>query len=137
MQLMPVQIQLAFTNKLQCVEYVNKLPSLLIMQGYAAASVDTVYEDSTTVFIQLFVGKKYDWKKINDERFEKFGYRIQEGFVGNTVLMKKSAIEKTGLWDERIQAADFDLYIRSKKRNLSFQEIQNQSEKAIHVLAYY
>jgi hypothetical protein len=33
-------------------------------------------------------------------------------------LMKRGAIDKIGMWDERIQAADFDLYVRSKERSL-------------------
>ncbi len=57
-----------------------------------------------------------DWEAFNQERFERFGYSVKEGFVGNSVLFKKSLIEKVGLWDERVQAADFDLYMRLKKR---------------------
>jgi GT2 family glycosyltransferase len=58
------------------------------------------------------------WEKFNEQRFQKFGNSVSEGFVGNTVVIKKSAIEKIGMFDERIQSADFDLYVRSKKRNL-------------------
>lgn len=84
-------------------------------------SVAGINETTLKGMFRLMYG---DWKKINEERFKKFEYQIQEGFVGNTVLMKKSAIEKLGLWDERIQAADFDLYIRSKKRNLEIGDIR-------------
>ncbi len=59
-----------------------------------------------------------DWEKFNEQRFQKFGSSVSEGFVGNTVVIKKSAIEKIGMFDERIQSADFDLYVRSKKRSL-------------------
>jgi len=59
-----------------------------------------------------------DWERFSQRRFSRFGNSIMEGFVGNTVMMKRSAIEKIGMWDERIQGADFDLYIRSKKRYL-------------------
>lgn len=65
-----------------------------------------------------------NWEKYAKKRFEQFGLAVKEGFVGNTVLMKRSAIEKIGLWDERIQGADFDLYIRSKKRNLEKGDIK-------------
>ena len=70
----------------------------------------------------------HNWETFTNHRFEKFGTEIKEGFVGNTVMMKRSAIEKIGNWDERIQGADFDLYIRSKKRNLEQQDI-----KPVHV----
>lgn len=65
-----------------------------------------------------------NWEKFTNSRFEKFGLSVKEGFVGNTVMMKRRAIEKIGLWDERIQGADFDLYIRSKKRNLENNDIK-------------
>jgi GT2 family glycosyltransferase len=57
-----------------------------------------------------------DWEAYSQKRFQTFGYEVKEGFVGNTVLFKRSLIEKVGLWDSRIQAADFDLYLRLKKR---------------------
>jgi len=65
-----------------------------------------------------------NWESFSRQRFSKFGTRVKEGFVGNTVMMKRSAIEKIGKWDERIQGADFDLYIRSKKRSLEVGDIK-------------
>jgi len=69
-----------------------------------------------------------DWEQFSQKRAAKFGTSIMEGFVGNTVMMKRSAIEKIGMWDERIQGADFDLYIRSKKRHLEQGDL-----KPVHV----
>ena len=69
-----------------------------------------------------------NWTNFSNKRFERFDHAVKEGFVGNTVMMKRSAIDKIGLWDERIQGADFDLYIRSKKRNLEQKDL-----KPVHV----
>ncbi len=57
-----------------------------------------------------------NWSAFFNERMVDFKYKIVEGFVGNTVLMTRRAIELIGPWDERIQTADFDLYLRSKIR---------------------
>lgn len=65
-----------------------------------------------------------NWKKFSAAQKQKFGNKVIEGFVGNTVLFKRSVIEKIGLWDERIQAADFDLYIRSKKRSMEVGDLK-------------
>lgn len=65
-----------------------------------------------------------NWVRFCNERFAQFGTQVTEGFVGNTVLMSRSAIDKVGMWDERIQAADFDLYIRCKKRALEHGDIK-------------
>ena len=60
------------------------------------------------------------WDKFCNERYLKFKNKAIEGFVGNTVIIKRSALDKIGMWDERIQGADFDLYMRTRKR---FEEV--------------
>ena len=57
-----------------------------------------------------------DWERFNRDRAQRFDGQVLEGYVGNSVLMNRRAIELVGLWDERIQAADADLFLRSKKR---------------------
>ena len=69
-----------------------------------------------------------NWEKFINSRFNTFGMQVKEGFNGNTIMMKRSAIAKIGLWDERIQGADFDLYIRSKKRSIEHKDI-----KPVHI----
>jgi len=64
------------------------------------------------------------WERFCATRMEHYNAKVGEGFVGNTVVMKRSALEKVGWWDEQIQAADFDLYIRSKKRSLEQGDIR-------------
>lgn len=59
-----LQLTTKFTNKLQCKNYVNLLPSLLQSKGYLAASVDSFYQDSATSTIQLFLGDKYVWQSL-------------------------------------------------------------------------
>jgi hypothetical protein len=39
-------------------------------------------------------------------------------------MMTRRALEIVGLWDERIQAADFDLYMRVQQRHLEQGDIQ-------------
>lgn len=65
-----------------------------------------------------------DWKIFCAERYRAFRLKAAEGFVGNTVMMTRSALEKLGPWDETMQGADFDLYLRSKKRALEQGDIR-------------
>ncbi|MBN1759526.1 MAG: glycosyltransferase family 2 protein [Chitinispirillaceae bacterium] len=58
-----------------------------------------------------------NWERWCAERFERFGEVVQEGIAGSNVIMKRSALDKVGRWDEHIQAADFDLAIRTKLRS--------------------
>lgn len=69
-----------------------------------------------------------DWEYFCNQRYVQFRHRILEGFVGNTVVMQRSALDKIGLWDERIQGADFDLYLRTKQREETHRDI-----KAVHI----
>ena len=57
-----------------------------------------------------------DWQGFCQNRQQRFRHQIKEGFVGNTVMMRRSAFDKIGTWDERQQGADFDLFLRSKTR---------------------
>lgn len=57
-------------------------------------------------------------------RFEKFSDQVIEGFSGSCILLKRSALDKIGAWDERIQAADFDLYFRTKERAMQYHDIK-------------
>ena len=65
-----------------------------------------------------------NWEKFCEKRFKQFGYTVKEGIVGNNVMMTRKAIDAIGLWDERLQSADFDLFMRSKKRALEGGDIQ-------------
>ena len=59
-----LNIQHDFNNKTNCIQYIHHLPSLLAVKGYATASVDSVWEDPSSVTIKLFAGNKYQWQKL-------------------------------------------------------------------------
>jgi len=65
-----------------------------------------------------------DWVKFCKRIFNKNGLNVVEGIVGNNVMMTAGAIEKLGLWDEKMQSADFDLFMRSKKRSLEIADMK-------------
>lgn len=65
-----------------------------------------------------------NWEAFNNKRQAHFKNKVVEGFVGNSVIFNKTALDKIGLWDERIQGADFDIYMRSKKRNLEYGDMK-------------
>ncbi|NKI93426.1 glycosyltransferase [Rhizobacter sp. SG703] len=65
-----------------------------------------------------------DWERFCRERAEQFEGLVIEGYVGNSVLMNRRAIDRIGLWDERIQAADADLFLRAKKRAVEVGDIR-------------
>jgi len=65
-----------------------------------------------------------NWEVFTKKRYQLFGNRIKEGIAGSNVFMKRSALDKIGIWDPRIQSADFDLFIRTKLRNENAADIK-------------
>lgn len=59
----------------------------------------------------------------------KYAGRIAEGIAGFNVLMTRRGWEKIGEWDERIQAADYDVFLRAKDR-----AVKQGDVKPFHVL---
>jgi len=70
-----------------------------------------------------------NWEKYILKRYSKFGDKIKEGVSGSCIVMSREAINKIGIWDERIFSGDFDYLIRSKIRNKEIGDI-----KPIHIL---
>lgn len=65
-----------------------------------------------------------DFDKFCAERYETFKDTVIEGFSGSCILIKKSAFEKIGTWDERLQVADFDLFFRTKERSIQYHDMK-------------
>ena len=60
-----------------------------------------------------------NWEKFCNSLFDKNKYKVMEGIVGDNVMMTKDSIAKMGVWDERIQVADWDFFMRSKQRSIT------------------
>lgn len=65
-----------------------------------------------------------NWEKFCAKKFEQNKWDIVEGIVGNNVMMTRRAFDILGLWDDRIQSADFDLFMRTKKRAVTNGDIK-------------
>jgi len=59
-----VDVRTTFPSKPACEQYAQQLPGLLMAAGYISASIDSLYGDSSSVHLQLFLGKKYTWDDI-------------------------------------------------------------------------
>ena len=97
-----LNLQTIFNTKVSCIQYVNQLPSLLAIKGFAAASIDSVWEDSSSVSINLFVGEKYEWQKlfVNDSNktlLSSLGYSAE-----NFTKQDFSAVKLQQLYDDVI-----------------------------------
>jgi glycosyltransferase involved in cell wall biosynthesis len=57
-----------------------------------------------------------NWSAFCQSRRERFKHQAVLGFVGNTVMFSRRALDILGPWDETQQAADFDLFLRTAMR---------------------
>ncbi len=64
-------LQSNFASPQTALEYVNKLPALLQTKGYMAASLDSVYQDSLSATVYLYLGNQYKWAKLITNEFDK------------------------------------------------------------------
>ena len=62
-----VGLQSSFPSRVNCVEYVNKIPSILQSKGYISASMDSLNYDSTSAQVVVFFGEAYRWAQINTD----------------------------------------------------------------------
>ncbi len=58
------------------------------------------------------------------KRYVEFGNKCVEGFSGSCIVLKRSILDKTGRWDERIQAGDWDYYSMVKDRSLKVGDVK-------------
>ncbi len=80
---------------------------------------------SLKLMVKLMYGnfQKYATKRYNDFRLQ-----TKEGFCGFLILTNKEWLAKLDGMDSRIQSADWDLFIKSKKRSIEIGDL-----KPIHI----
>lgn len=65
-----------------------------------------------------------NWVKFTDNRYNQFQNQYIEDISGSAVLLTKKGLNVLGEFDERIQAGDFDLFLRAKQRSINKGDIK-------------
>jgi hypothetical protein len=65
------KLQFSFNDVNTAYIYVNELPSTLRLQGFVAASIDSIYTTDTLIQVWLYTGKKYNWINIATRNLQK------------------------------------------------------------------
>ncbi len=73
--------------------------------------IETV--DDLRAALQMMYG---DWPRFCGEVRAAFADRVVSGIVGSCVVMSRSFANRIHGWDPRVQAADWDLYLRLRQR---------------------
>ena len=65
-----------------------------------------------------------NWETFTQNRFQMFGNNISLGISGSNVILSRKGLNLLGKWDERIQSADFDIFLRASKRSVEHGDIR-------------
>ena len=60
-----IGLQTEFPSRPVCIDYVNKLPSLLQAKGFVNASLDSIFFDTASAKVVLYIGQQYKWAHIS------------------------------------------------------------------------
>ena len=60
-----IGLQTEFPSRPICIDYVNKLPSLLQAKGFVNASLDSIFFDTASAKVVLYIGEQYKWAHVN------------------------------------------------------------------------
>jgi outer membrane protein assembly factor BamA len=60
-----IGLQTEFPSRTVCIDYVNKLPPLLQAKGFVNASLDSIFFDTASARLVLYIGQQYKWAHIN------------------------------------------------------------------------
>ena len=102
-RLRSLNLQTTFSNKNACTEYIFKLPEILTAKGYPAASIDSVFNDTSSTHIILYLGEQYKWIQITTDSID------------------KNILNETG-WNNKI-------FLHNK---LNFNQLQTQQQKLLN-----
>jgi outer membrane protein assembly factor BamA len=96
-----VGLQTSFISRSATIDYINKLPSLLLAKGYVTSSLDSIQYDSSFARVVLFVGDEYQWLRLDTSRVDR---SILEGIGWKEKIFagKPMDIVQMHLWQERI-----------------------------------
>ncbi len=97
----PLKLQTSFASQVQCFDYVNKLTGVLNTKGYLAASVDSVFYDSTFASVQLYLGSQQVLVQLRTTGIEKKALDMS-GFTEKGYLNKPVNIAQLQFIKERI-----------------------------------
>lgn len=65
-----IGLQNSFGSRAACIDYVNKLPSVLQSKGYVTASLDSLHYDSLSAHAVIFFGESYYWAQVKTDEVD-------------------------------------------------------------------
>lgn len=103
----PVALKSNFESQIALQTFMLNLPKALALQGFATCSVDSIWVQKDTTYIQLFYGKKYNWINFR------------------TIGIEKNILEKAGYAENDFKNKPFNLDAVNRLKNKLISVYQN------------
>jgi outer membrane protein assembly factor BamA len=94
-------LQTNFPNQLSCAQYIEQLPAQLRTKGYAAASIDSVWYDTSVATIVLYVGSEERWLELRPYNIDKKA-QDESGFISKNFVHKPIDMAQVKLIEQRL-----------------------------------
>ncbi len=66
-----LKLQTVFNSQPAATDYVGKLPALLVSKGYPVASIDSSWSSASAIYLNVYLGTKYNWVQLTPVNIEK------------------------------------------------------------------
>ncbi len=96
-----LKLQTSFSGEIAAIEYVSKLPGLLASQGYPLASVDSIHDTDSAMFIHLYLGTKYNWIQLTPVNIDKKAL-AESGYLEKSFSGKPMQLAQLQLLQQRL-----------------------------------
>src|SRR5665647_1388519 len=83
-------LKTSFDGKEFADVYINSIPATLLSKGFPAASVDSVFYDSTSANVDLYLGERFKWVQINTDNIDQ---KLLETIGWNAKQFNNKAID--------------------------------------------
>ncbi|HEX5652822.1 MAG TPA: hypothetical protein VFX58_07100, partial [Chitinophagaceae bacterium] len=90
-----------FDSRLDCIDFINKLPGQLNAKGYVTASIDSLRYDSLNASMVLFLGDTYRWARLDASTVDP-GLLEAVGWRDKSFTEKAIDFTQVSAWQERI-----------------------------------
>ena len=94
-------VRTTFTNRNDCVSYINQLPAYLQTKGYVTASLDSILYDSAFARVVVFVGDKYEWAQLDTRQIDPSVLQAI-GWRDKIFIAKPMDFSQVQQWQEKI-----------------------------------
>jgi outer membrane protein assembly factor BamA len=97
----PFGLQKAFRSEMEMMEYVSRIPGLLLSRGYPTASVDSSWKEGNILHVVIYTGPAYNWVQLRTNNLDKTALNAA-GYSQKDFINKRVNFSQLNLLQQRL-----------------------------------